>query len=186
METSKLIETLRFCGDKESCCTNCPSGDRVTEYTATECLCDLMQKAANAIEELRLQLESHRDSENAIRLEEKQANCDGWISVKDRLPEPETEVLILAERKSYSFKAKSATTHHIVTTGMYEDGKRNTEDSEWWWYDHDFKYDEEMDAYIIPEGWWEYKHYNGDDEHNHPIDDVVTHWMPLPQPPKGE
>ena len=109
-----------------------------------------------------------------------------WISVKDRLPEPETEVLILAEWKSYSFKAKSATTNHIVTTGMYEDGKLNTEDSEWWWYDHDFKYDEELDAYIIPEGWWEYKHYNGDDEHNHPIDDVVTHWMPLPQPPKGE
>lgn len=120
---------------------------------------------------------------NGVRLEEKQATSDGWISVKDRLPEPETEVLILAERKSYSFKAKSATTHHIVTTGMYEDGKRNTEDSEWWWYDHDFKYDEELDAYIIPEGWWEYKHYNGDDEHNHPIDDVVTHWMPLP---KGE
>ena len=62
METSKLIETLRFCGDKESCCTNCPSGDRVTEYTATECLCDLMQQAADTIEALQTELrdEMHR------------------------------------------------------------------------------------------------------------------------------
>ena len=104
--------------------------------------------------------------------------------MSERLPEPETEVLVLAERKSYSFKTKGMTTHHIVTNGMYEDGTKYTEDSEWLWYDHDFKYDEKLDAYIIPEGWWEYKHYNGDDEHNHPIDDTVTHWMPLPQPPK--
>lgn len=106
-----------------------------------------------------------------------------WIPVTERLPEPETEVLILARGTQYWFKG-TLTTHHIVTTGMYEDGSKNTEDSEWRWYDHDFKYDEELDAYIIPEGWWEYKHYNGDDEHNHPIDNTVTHWMPLPEPPK--
>lgn len=62
MEVSKLIETLRFCGDKESCCSQCPSGDRVTEYTATECLCDLMQQAADTIETLQAELrdEMHR------------------------------------------------------------------------------------------------------------------------------
>lgn len=125
---------------------------------------------------------------NGVCLEEKQATSDKtskWISVTERLPEPETEVLILAEGKRYSFKG-TVTTYHIVTTGMYEDGSKNTEDSEWCWYDHDFKYDEELDVYIIPEGWWEYKHYNGDDEHNHSIDNTVTHWMPLPEPPKGE
>ena len=108
-----------------------------------------------------------------------------WISVKDRLPEPETEVMILAEHKTYSFKG-AVKMRHIVTTGMYEDGSKNTEDSEWHWETDGFEYDEEVDAYIIPEGWWEYKHYNGDDEYNHPVDDKVTHWMPLPQPPKGE
>ena len=109
-----------------------------------------------------------------------------WISVKDRLPEAETEVLILASRKIYSLTTHSHTTHHIITTGMYEDGTKRTEDSEWWWEADGFEYDEERDDYIIPEGWWEYKHYNGDEQHNYAVDDDVTHWMPLPKPPKGE
>ena len=107
-----------------------------------------------------------------------------WIPVTERLPEPETEVLVLAERKGYSFRTKGVTTYHIVTNGMYEDGTKNTEDSNWVWETDGFEYDEELDAYIIPKGWWEYKHYNGDEDHNYAIDDVVTHWMPLPQPPK--
>ena len=106
-----------------------------------------------------------------------------WIPVTERLPETETEVMILAEHKTYSFKG-DVKTRHIITTGMYEDGNINTEDSEWHWETDGFEYDEELDAHIIPEGWWEYKHYNGDDEYNHPIDDKVTHWMPLPEPPK--
>lgn len=97
-----------------------------------------------------------------------------WISVEERLPKPETQVLILAKRGKYT----------VITNGMYEDGTLNTEDSDWHWYDNDFEYDEENDAYIIPAGWWEYKHYNGDDEYNHAIDDKVTHWMPLPEPLK--
>lgn len=100
-----------------------------------------------------------------------------WIPVTERLPEAETEVLILARCGNRT----------IITNGMYEDGTKNTEDSNWWWMETDgFEYDEELDAYIIPEGWWEYKHYNGDDEYNHAIYDKVTHWMPLPEAPKGE
>ena len=95
-------------------------------------------------------------------------------------------MLCLAERKIYSIRTKGITKYHIVTTGMHEDGKNNTEDSGWVWETDGFEYDEELDAYIIPEGWWEYKHYNGDEQNNYAIDDVVTHWMPLPKPPKGE
>ena len=99
-----------------------------------------------------------------------------WISVKDRLPEVETEVLILARHGN----------RNVITTGMYEDGQMNTEDSDWWWETEGFEYDEELDVHIIPEGWWEYKHYIDDETHNYAIDGVVTHWMPLPQPPRGE
>ena len=94
-----------------------------------------------------------------------------WISVKDRLPEAEQEVLILTE-------------NGVITTAMYEDGTIYMEDSCWIWYDVDFDYDEENDKYIICEGWWEYRHYNPDEVYNNCVDDKVTHWMPLPEPPK--
>lgn len=99
-----------------------------------------------------------------------------WISVKDRLPEPETEVFIRASCNCYA----------VLTTAMYEDGTISTEDSAWSWYDLDFDYDESRDVYLIPEGWWEYCHYNPDDVYNNAVDDTVTHWMPLPEPPKEE
>lgn len=101
---------------------------------------------------------------------------DEWISVKERLPDPETEVVILALRKNFK----------IMTTAMYEDGTVSTDDSIWNWYDIDFNYDEENDQYLIPEGWWEYRHYNPDDVYNNCVDDIVTHWMPLPEAPKED
>ena len=102
-----------------------------------------------------------------------------WISVKDRLPESEKEVLILAIRK-YKYGNSEVP---IITTAMYEDGTMPREDSYWSWYDVDFVYDEENDIEYVPEGWWEYRHYNPDDVYNNPIDDKVTHWMPLPTSP---
>lgn len=35
--------------------------------------------------------------------------------------------------------------------------------------------------YLIPEGWWEYRHYNPDDVYNCCLDDIVIGWMPLPK-----
>lgn len=107
-----------------------------------------------------------------------------WISVKDRLPEPETEVLILAERTCTYTNTNTKTTHVIITTAMHEDGKISIDDSEWGWYNLDFTHDEESDIYYIPEGWWECCYYNRDDVYNGCVYDTVTHWMPLPEPPK--
>ena len=104
-----------------------------------------------------------------------------WISVDEKLPEPETRVLVCAETRC------GDKTYRHITAGMYEDGNIWREDSSWNFNDFDNldTYDEEQDDYKIPKGWWEYTIYNSD-EGNYPIDDFVTHWMPLPQPPKEE
>lgn len=101
-----------------------------------------------------------------------------WISVKDRLPEPEQEVLVFVDHKNG---------YNKITTALYENGKIATGDSCWQWYDLDFDYDydEERDEYLIPQGWWEYRHYNSDEVYNNCIDGEVTYWMPLPEPPKA-
>ena len=103
-----------------------------------------------------------------------------WISVEDRLPENEVDVLICAQRRYYK-----GGTIPVVSTAFYTDGKMNTEESRYNWDlgNVDMEYDEEVDAYIVPEGWWESVRYG---EEFSAVDDFVTHWMPLPQPPKGE
>ena len=101
---------------------------------------------------------------------------NGWIPCSERLPEVETEVLIHARRKYTGGHFKD-----IITTAMYEDGTVREVDSCWIWEYVDGEWDEEEDCLIIPEGWWENKHYNGDNEFNHEVDDKVIEWMPLPE-----
>lgn len=91
-----------------------------------------------------------------------------WISVEERLPECEKEVLIQTERGK-------------ITTAMYEDGKMSDDDSLWNWTDMDFDYDEDTDTNYIPEGWWEYRHFNPDDVYDNAVDEAVIYWMPLPE-----
>ena len=102
---------------------------------------------------------------------------NGWIPVEERLPKAETEVLIVAKRKF-----KSGECRYVITTAMYEDGTVSEYDSCWAWEEIEGEYDEENDCYIIPEGWWENKHYNPDGVYNNPVDDEVIAWQPLPEP----
>lgn len=105
-----------------------------------------------------------------------------WIYVKDKLPTVEQEVLIWARCKYYKGGFKD-----IITTGFYEDGDMSEEDSIWTWQDLDWvKWDEENDCAFVPQGWWEYRHYNPDEVYNNEIDDEVIAWMPLPEPCKAE
>ena len=102
----------------------------------------------------------------------------GWISVKERLPKNEQEVLVCCERSKCRF----------VCPAIYEDGTVLTQDSVWNWYDIDScgTYSEENDDYFVPQGWWENRQFTPDDVYNNPVDCNVTHWMYLPEPPKGE
>lgn len=101
-----------------------------------------------------------------------------WRDPETDPPKVENEVLVLYRRDDYLG----------ITTAHYEDGNVFSEDSEWNWEDlPDFgTYDEERDDYRIPEGWWEYRHFNPDDVYNNKIDCPVVGWMPLPEKLKKE
>lgn len=101
-----------------------------------------------------------------------------WINVKDRLPENEKDVLIVAEKRLYNGE-----TRRLVSKAFYTDGKHHNDDSVMNWLcdcgRDGFEYDEVKDDYMIPEGWWECVDYGED---FFPVDDFVTHWMALPAP----
>lgn len=103
---------------------------------------------------------------------------DNWISVSERLPKNEQDVLVCVKRKHY---AKPDEYIRFVSKAFYTDGKHNTEHTCYCWDAYNLDYDEKADAYIISEGWWESVDYN---EEFGMIDDYVTHWMPLPDLPE--
>ena len=106
----------------------------------------------------------------------------GWISAKDKLPENEQDVIICAKRRNYSDPNRFI---RIVAKAFHTDGKHNTDHSAYDWESDylDMRYDEENDAYLIPEGWWESVEYG---EVSNAVSDFVTHWMPMPEPPKED
>lgn len=101
-----------------------------------------------------------------------------WIPVEERLPENEKDVLIAFTRKGLR-----GDIYRCVGMAFHTDGKTNTEDTSYSWDlgDIDMEYDEEADAYIIPEGWWETVNFG---ENFTAVDMPVTHWMPLPEAPE--
>lgn len=107
-----------------------------------------------------------------------------WIPVSERLPRCEQEVLICTEKK---LVGKDAYIDSIITPAIYEDGTMLENDSMWHWEDIDFAgWDDEEDCGIIPEGWFENRHFNPDEVYNNPVDRKVVAWMPLPEPYREE
>ena len=108
-----------------------------------------------------------------------------WIPVTERLPTCEQEVLICTKKKVYVSKKTGMEWYEepIITPALYEDGTMLEVDSKWRWEDIDYAgWDEEEDCGIIPEGWWENRHFNPDGVYNNPVDKEVIAWMPLPEP----
>lgn len=60
-------------------------------------------------------------------------------------------------------------------------GEKSLELSQFADSDEGCYYDEEEDMYYVEEGWYETNQF---DDVNWKIEGTVTHWMPLPAPPK--
>lgn len=157
---------------------------------------DWSKEASDAIEQLTADLERSKEYEAFWNEEANEAlrkfqlavaNKPRWIPVTERLPKCEQEVLICTEKK---LVGKDAYIDSIVTPAIYEDGTMTENDSIWHWEDIDWAgWDEKEDCGIIPEGWWENRHFNPDEVYNNPVDRKVVAWMALPkpfEPPKEE
>jgi hypothetical protein len=98
---------------------------------------------------------------------------DDWIKCADRMPEPGVPVLITFKNEFGKMRTLRA---------EWSDGKSReiSYDAEI----DDAIYDEETDTYWCPEGWFESNEY--EEVHWAVVGVVVTHWMPLPEPPDDE
>ena len=123
--------------------------------------------------------EERHASDTADYLIDNGVTVQEWISVKDRLPESQNPVLVVAVSKGmglpYVFKAAHIN-HHEITEDEYG----------WTDGEYDSEYDEENDCFWIPECWYECNAVEGNTNWIMEEDYTITHWMPLPEPPKGE
>lgn len=102
-----------------------------------------------------------------------------WIPVTEKLPKNEEEVEITYTCKHW----KTGEPLYFTCRAFYTDGTMNTEDSNYTWDETDnCEYNENLDAYIIPEGWWEFVTFS---EAFSRVDQPVVAWMPLPEPYKA-
>ena len=110
---------------------------------------------------------------------ELRARVPEWISVKDRMPENGVHVLLCCEMHRYG----GGIAGKYVCDGYYAEANKIIAGG--FPDDCNCEYSEEDDEYYLREGWYEVIK-NWGDYNSVTVEDSVTHWMPLPQPPKGE
>ena len=116
-----------------------------------------------------------KDDDGKTNLKWKKAlHGEQWIPVGERLPESGKHILLCCEVRPSGKR--------YVCDGYYAASKSTTSGYS---SELDCEYDEETDEYYLPEGYYEVIK-NWDDYSSIVIDDFVTHWKPLPEPPKGE
>ena len=107
------------------------------------------------------------------RIRQLEQRVPRWISVEERLPESGVRVLVTA---------KTPGGHKYVCDAFH--AEKFSISSE---YGDELacEYNPEKDEYFLEEGWYEVIK-NWDDYSSIVIQDQVTHWMPLPEPPEEE
>lgn len=97
-----------------------------------------------------------------------------WVSVEDEKPESEKPVLLFCKVRPINRK--------YICVGFYAKPKSAIIPC---YDDSNCEYDKETDEYYLQEGYYEIIK-NWGDYSSIVIDDFVTHWKPIPEPPKGE
>lgn len=182
MEFDELIACLRQCGDHNQSCFGCPEYEKGSvDAESIKCVENLLTQAADALASQCLRIDA-LESERQAWLHDQETYR--WIPVTERLPEPEKRVLLMTRYKGWNGKICRE-----IMCGFYEDGNVWCEDSKTVW-DYEMKreenYDESRDDYLVPEGWFEELLNHIDDYNCVQIGEPVTHWMPLPEPPKED
>ena len=102
-----------------------------------------------------------------------------WIPVTERLPENGVHVLLCCEMHRYGGEIAGK----YVCDGYYAEANKIIAGG--FPDECNCEYSEEDDEYYLCEGWYEVIK-NWDDYNSVAVEDFVTHWMPMPNPPKGE
>lgn len=105
-------------------------------------------------------------------------NGTSWISVKDRLPENGVHVLLCCEMHRYGGEIAGK----YVCDGYYAEANKIIAGG--FPDECNCEYNEEDDEYYLCEGWYEVIK-NWDDYNSVAVEDFVTHWMPIPEPPEA-
>lgn len=141
----------------------------------------LANEAADTIEGLSMRLHGDEAAIAGMKREIERMVVAGkprWVSVTERLPESGVHVLASCRVKYVGGGGRSYVCDAFYSERFKEQGSTEYDDVE-------LDYDEETDEYYLPEGWWEVIR-NWDEYGFVGIEDFVTHWMPLPEPPKEE